>query len=400
MATRANPFYRYQNPNLGMAFSGLAEALFPQAEPQAAPADTMAREAQAAANFALAAERGENTRGKQIRNDRYAASPTDLAALFLSGGRLQDEELVLNPLSQAPAPIDWSNTNVLLDGIPQRDTQPMFLGGRSAVDQMAGALQMMEAYGFRPDQIMDAIGQLQFLQRAGGDDPQSALPFAPFAGITNPNPNTALSAADQDRISGRNADEALTQATTVEGMRNRNRLEVANLQEAGRDRRAADSPTSTRTPTLPTLTPSTAASMRQSLEQRLRQLGHRRPSPEVLDEMTALAARLFQDPSSDAFKNVAVAVQEATEMLEMGMVPTISEQLKEGWFGRTSSTLTRIPPSERSAAPQPAAPASATRPDPSQVQGLPAGARIGNQRTPQGWEVLDRNGRLIGHIQE
>ncbi|MDV7398088.1 hypothetical protein RZS08_42190, partial [Arthrospira platensis SPKY1] len=105
-----------------------------------------AREAQAAANMALAAERDQNTRGKTIKNDRYDAMPTELAQLFMSGGRFQDEPLTSNPLYQPPAPIDYG---AIMRGEPiQQEAQPMMLGGRTAADQFATALQQMEAYGF------------------------------------------------------------------------------------------------------------------------------------------------------------------------------------------------------------------------------------------------------------
>ncbi|MDV7400374.1 hypothetical protein RZS08_53660, partial [Arthrospira platensis SPKY1] len=77
----------------------MAAAMFPQ--PNKTQSEIQAREAQAAANMALAAERDQNTRGKTIRNDRYEAMPTELAQLFLSGGQFHDE-FERNPNWQAP----------------------------------------------------------------------------------------------------------------------------------------------------------------------------------------------------------------------------------------------------------------------------------------------------------
>jgi hypothetical protein len=386
MPSRSNPYYRYQNPHLGMAFDGLAGALFPQ--PNKTASEIQAREAQAAANMALAAERDQNTRGKQIKNDRYAAPPSELAQLFLSG-RLQDEPLTSNPLYEPPAPIDYGAV-FRGEPIPQ-DVQPMMLGGRTAADQMAAALQQMEALGFRPDQVLQAVGRQQYLNQAMGDDPQSALALAPFVGV-NPNANTALDMEAQDRISARNANESLRQATTVEGMRNQNRIEVEGMREDGRSTRGTGSGGSAAS--IPAVTPSTAKNMRESLDNRLKQMGYNNIEPQAIDEMLALSTRLFQDRDSDAFKNTALAVQEAVDMLEMGQVPGVSEVLGRSFFGGERRNLTRVPPSQRGA-PAPAA----ALPDITTVPGIPAGARYGN-RTAQGIEVLDRSGNLIGHIQE
>lgn len=397
MATRGNPFYRYQNPALGSAFAGIAEAMFPQ--PDKTQSEIAAKEAQAAASYALAAERDQNTRGKAIKNERYSAMPTDLAALFLSGGQFQDEPMSLNPNYEPPAPIDFG---ALIRGEPLPEIQSPVISGRTAVDQFASALQQMEAYGFRPDQIMDAIGKNQYLGRATGANPQDALPFMPFVGGT-PTAGTALSATAQNRISARDAQEALTQATQVEGMRSQNRLDIEGIREDGRNTRGTGR-TGTGTGSasaVPNVTPKTAESMRASLESRLKQLGYRNIEPQAVDEVLGVATRLFQDRNSDAFKNTALAVQEAVDMVEMGQLPGVSEVTSSGFFGGQRRDLTRVPPGQRPAAPAPAAPApAAARPDPAKVQGMPAGATIGRQPTPQGWEVFDRNGKLIGYIQE
>jgi hypothetical protein len=99
MPTRQNPFYQYRTPGMGNMFAGLAEALFPAANTKAMVDQSAAAEnmAQAQANYSLADERDQNTRGKRIKNDRYDASPTALAELFLAGGRVQDDQLMLNP---------------------------------------------------------------------------------------------------------------------------------------------------------------------------------------------------------------------------------------------------------------------------------------------------------------
>lgn len=407
MVTRANPYYQYQNPALGQAFAGIAEAMFPgmnktQAEVLAKQAQAEASQGQAAASYALAAERGQTTRGKSIKNDRYEAMPTDLAALFLSGGIPKDEPMTSNPLYQPPAPIDYG---ALMRGEPiPQDTQPMFLGGRSATDQLAAALQQMEAYGFKPQDIMKAIGMQQYLGTAAGPDPQAALPFAPFAGVTSPNAGTALSPTAQNRISARDAAEAKDQATAVEGMRSQNRLEIEGIREDGRNSRDANKATKgtgTKAPTLPVVTPSTSKAMRESLSNRLGQMGYKTVAPEAVDELLALASRQFQDPNSDAFKNTALAVQNTVELLETGQVPGVAETLSRSFFGSERRNLNRVPPGERGAAP--AAPAAAkpgtTKPDIAKIPGIPQGSRLGTS-TAQGWEVFDKSGKLIGHIKE
>lgn len=407
MATRSNPYYQYQNPALGQAFQGIAQAMFPgvdktQAEILAKQAQAGASQAQAAASYSLAAERDQNTRGKSVKNDRYEAAPTDLASLFLSGGRLQDEPMRSNPLFQAPAPIDYS---AVMRGEPVfQDSEPAFLGGRTAVDQLAAALQQMEAYGFKPQEVMKAIGGMQYLNLAAGADPQAALPFAPFAGVTSPNAGTALSSSAQNRISARDAQEALTQATTVEGMRNQNRIEIEGMREDGRNTRGTGTGrTGTgSTASIPAVTPSTAKAMRESLTNRLNQLGYSTIEPQAIDSMVSLASRLFQDKSSPAFKNSAQAVQEAVDMLEMGQVPDLTETTKRNFFGSEKRTLSRVPAAERGADPAPAAPAAAKpakQPDLAKIPGVPSGSKIGKQ-TGQGWEVFDKSGKIIGYIQE
>jgi hypothetical protein len=394
MVTRANPFYRYNNPALGAAFSGVAGALFPG--PDKAAAEVAAREAQAAANMALAGERQEDTRGKRIKNDRFDQMPTGLAEAILSGFQFQEEPMRVNPDYQAPAPIDWSNTNLLADGLPQQDIQPMMLEGRSRADQLATALQQAQAYGFDLEDMLKSAGMMQYMNNAMGADPQAGLPFAPFVGV-NPSAGTALSPTAQNQISARDAQEALTQATAVEGMRNENRVEIEGMREEGRNTRGERTgrPGST---TVPAVTPSTAKNMREALVQRVNQIGYDDVEPQAIDSLLSLATRLYQDPQSEGFKNTAVSVQEAVDMLEMGQVPDLAEVLDKGFFS-TSRRLTRQPGAN---APAPAAPAPAARstpPDIAKVPNVPRGSRVG-QQTAQGWEVMDSSGKLIGYIQE
>jgi hypothetical protein len=372
MGTRSNPFYRYQNPQLGMAFDGITAALFPQ--PDKSASEIELRQAQAAAYRAQEAERNEKTRGTRMKNDRYEQMPTGLAEAILSGFQFP----------AAPA----ADQGAMMPGDPTASgLQPQPVDNRPPAERLAAALQQAEAYGLDFRSMLQSSGLMQYMNQAMGDNPQDALPFAPFAGITSPNANTALTAEDQNRISARNADESLNQATTVEGMRNKNRIEIEGMREGGRAPRGTGSG-GVSASSIPAVTPSTAKNMRDSLENRLKQMGYNNIEPQAVDEMLALSTRLFQDRDSEAFKNTALAVQEAVDMLEMGQVPGVSEVLRKRLFRDDARDLTRVPPSERGAA--------SDLPDISTVPGIPAGSRYGN-RTAQGIEILDRNGKLIGH---
>jgi hypothetical protein len=234
------------------------------------------------------------------------------------------------------------------------------------------------------------------MNRAMSDDPQSALPFLPFPGGT-PNANTALTPDAQGEISARNANESLRQATTVEDMRNQNRIEIEGIKQEGLDGRGGrtGSPSS-----VPNILPRTAREMRQEIESRLKDFDYNTIEPQAVDELLDLATRLFQDPDSGVFKNSAGAVQEVLDMLEMGQLDTLREQTKSSQgllqnisrlvpftgvpLSGSTTSLTRVPPGDRGL------------PDISTVPGIPAGSRYGN-RTAQGIEILDRNGKLIGH---
>jgi hypothetical protein len=234
----------------------------------------------------------------------------------------------------------------------------MMLGGRTAVDQMAAALQQMEALGFNPDQVLQAVGRQQYLNQAMGDDPQSALALAPFVGV-NPNANTALSATDQNRISARNADESLNQSLQTQELRNQGSLDVEQMRQDGLASRGGrtGSPSS-----VPNILPKMANDMRQEIESRLKDFNYNTIEPQAVDELLGVATRLFQDPDSGVFKNSAGAVQEAMDRLEMGQLDTLREQtnLTQGisrfvpftgvpLSGRTTN-LTRVPPGQRGAA--------------------------------------------------
>lgn len=229
MATRANPLYRYQNPGIGQAVTGLAEAMFPNKvaddKAQSLVAENLA---QARAADALAGYRTEQTRGERDANDAMMVAPSSLAELILSGGVLKDDPLRMNPDFKAPAPIDFST---ILSNPSQINTPiaSAILSGATAQDKMAAAIQEATIRKLKLDDVLKAAGMNEFQRRAAGADPNSALAFAPFAGITSPNQNTALTTGRQDDISARDAGEDLVKQNSV----NANNLERERLQQGG-----------------------------------------------------------------------------------------------------------------------------------------------------------------------
>ena len=362
MATRPNPFYRYRDPTLGAMFAGISEAMFPTVPAQAQRDQSAAIEnlaqagaanAQASANFSLAGYRDQQARGERIRNDRYDQQPMALADLFLNGvAGIRDDEVTVNPLWQPPT-VTPQSYDLLAAPQPVENTQPMFLG-QTAAEKMAAAIQQMEAYGFKPDDIMRAVGSATYQRMAAGQDPQAALPFAPFAGVTSPNAGTALSPLAQAAISARDALEA----QTLERIRGDNYARVASINQAGADRRNNANIASrerlaqllrsmapgSKPPAVPALSGPLATKMREQLEVFLANEGYE-VDPPALDILFTEAARLYQDPNSDAFKNPVVAAANIVTMLQQGQVAGVgTERRGEGWFdGKPRDAVVRKP---------------------------------------------------------
>jgi hypothetical protein len=384
MPTRKNPYYRYQNADLGNIFNGIAALMFPeqQADPGAVDASrATANMAQGRANDALANYRGEQTRGERFKNDTIQAPPRSLAELFMTGGQLEDDPIQRNPGYQPPEPTDFS-----LTARPQpfdEGLSSIFLPSKSATDKQAEALQQMYALGMDPDKIMKAIGAQQYLGRAGGQDPQSALPFAPFAGVTSPNAGTALSPEAQNLISARDADEALTQATSTARIQGENSARVANINNAGafeRNERSIASREalammklevdengnvkSTGKPAaIVNIPPSTIRDITKAVADRAGQLGLTLdPETRASDALVSEITRRMQDPQSEGYKNPAVAMDEVLAELEAGALAGVQTEdvTTRRWWGatKTEPTVRRTPgaaPAPAQAAPAPAA---------------------------------------------
>jgi hypothetical protein len=221
MATRANPYYRYSNSYLGNAASGLADAMFGGAVNEKDAA-------QAQANAELANMRAEQTRGYRDKNEAAVSAPAALAEFFLSGGNPASDPLQRNPDYKPMPQTDFSLT-------AQPDTSPiasMFMGGATAQDKMAAAIQEANIRGIDLNEMMKSAGASEFLRRAASN-PDSALAFAPFVGM-NPNQNSALTTGRQDAISARDASEEMTKQRSV----NATSLERERIQEGGRNSRA------------------------------------------------------------------------------------------------------------------------------------------------------------------
>jgi hypothetical protein len=367
MPTRQNPFYQYRNPAMGNMFAGLAEAIFPAPNTRAMVDQSAAAEnmAQAQASYALADERDQNTRGKRIKNDRYAGAPTDLAQLFLSGGNLQDEPLRMNPGYQDMPPTDFS-----LMAQPAPAAEPMFTG-RTATDQLAAALQQMEAYGFRPDQMMDAIGKMQYLNAAGGADPQAGLPYAPFVGV-NPGAGTALTPEAQGQISMRDSNESIAQALATAIQQGENSARVANINQAGANQRnnatiaarqAADGGTGGVKPSaVPTVSPTIAKALLGGVQAQAQNMGLTL-EPAAIDFASNEAARRYQDPESPGFKNVQGAVLSVVDDLVSGAFEGVESEtdtpgaLRSFFGAKPTTTIKRTAPA--AAAPAQAQPPAA-----------------------------------------
>lgn len=225
MATRQNPFYQYRNPAIGQAMNGLAAAMFPDVDQrnQSAAIENMAQADMATAN---AGKYREQTRGYRDVNDAMVSNPGAIAELFMGGGVLKDDPLRKNPNYKERAPIDFSN--ILTQQLPPAQ-ESMFMPGMSAQEKMAAAIQEATIRKINLDQMMKAAGMSEFQRRAASENPDSALAFAPFAGITSPNAQTSLSSTRQDSISARDNNEAKSlEGVRQAGANSRNKYSVDN----------------------------------------------------------------------------------------------------------------------------------------------------------------------------
>lgn len=227
MPVRENPFYRYRNPAVGYGMEGLASAMFGGQANPVQQSQITENQAQAAAAQALAGYRGEQTRGERDVNNAMTTAPSAIAELLLSGGVLQSDPMRANPDYKAPTPIDFASIFTNPAQVNQPISSPM-LPGATAQDKMAAAIQEAAIRKIKLDDLLKAAGITGYQQRITGPNPDSALGFAPFAGVTSPNANTALTTGAQDRISARDAGEASSQAQAVARIQQQGAAERAN----------------------------------------------------------------------------------------------------------------------------------------------------------------------------
>jgi hypothetical protein len=225
MATRQNPFYQFRTPALAQGFNGMAAAMFPEMDQraQSAAVENMAQADMANAN---AGKYREQTRGYRDVNNAMVTNPNSIAELILSGGVLKDDPIRKNPDYKERAPIDFTN---ILTQAPQPEPQSMFMPGMSAQEKMAAAIQEATIRKIDLDRMLKAAGMNEYQRRAASANPDMALPFAPFAGITSPNTQTALTTGRQDAISARDSNEAQAlEGVRQSGANSRNKYSVDN----------------------------------------------------------------------------------------------------------------------------------------------------------------------------
>lgn len=384
MPTKPNPYYarNFANPAMAQINNTLADLFMPRTQ------DTQSRilenEAQARQADALAGKYGAETTGIRNKNDAMASAPMMLADLFMSGGKVQDDPLRMNPDYKDPGPTDFS-----LTAKPQPAPAPMMLPGMSARDKIAGAIQEALIRGVKIDDIAKFAAQGGFLNQVNAGTPEAGMGFMPLFGQT-PNQNTALSTNRQDAMSARDAAESKAQAESVARIQGQNQANVANINQAGADRRNATNIASregiaglrieagkikggsaTKPPSIPGLSAPLAKGLRTQLQQFIENQGLQ-VEPAALDVIFTEAARLYQDPQSDAFKNPVVAASNVLEQLQSGGVQGVSAQTTEPSMLRelftlgaakptTSYKATPAAPRAPAAAPA-AAPARATPP--------------------------------------
>jgi transposase-like protein len=274
---------------------------------------------------------------------------------------------------------------------------------------MATALQQMEAYGFTPEQIFKGVGMQQYLNAAGGADPQSGLPYAPFVGV-NPNTQTALTPEAQGQISMRDSNESIAQSLITAIQQGENSARVANINQAGANQRnnatiaareSGGAGGGTKPTNVPTVSPTVAGAIKKQVTDQAANLGYTL-EPSAIDFVATEATRRYQDPESDGFKNVQGAVLSVVDDLANGVLTGVeSERQGETNLFDMSTWGFNGPPRTVVKRPTPGQPAAAAgkQPNLANIPGVPAGAKLGKQ-TAQGWEVFDKSGKVIGHIQE
>lgn len=382
MATKPNPYYakNFANPHMAQINDTLAALFAPRATD--VPSRILENEAQARQADALAGKYGAETTGIRNKNDAMSTPPAMLADLFMSGGKVQDDPFRMNPNYKESGPTDFS-----LTAKPMPEPQPMTLPGLTARDKIAGAIQEALMRGVKIDDIAKFAAQGGFLNNVNAGTPEAGMPYMPLFGSA-PTTSTALTTNRQDAMSARDAAENKTQAESVATIQGQNQARVANINQAGANQRNAANISSretiaglrieagqikggksTKPPVIPGLSPALAKNLRGQLESFINNQGLQ-VEPTALDVIFTEAARMYQDPNSDAFKNPIVAASNVLEQLQSGGVDGVSAQTEQPSMLKELFTLGTAQPKTSykrtpGAAPAPAAPAASRSAPPS-----------------------------------
>ena len=361
MPVRSNPFYTYQDKAIGQGFDGLAALMVGSQQAAAAP------KAPAPNTVALADKYRAETAGIISKNDALNTPPAMLAELFMSGGKVADDPFERNPsyTPMSDQPMDFSLTAEPASA----EYQPYFKPGRSANEKVGLAIQEALVRGIKADEIAKLFAQGGYLANVNAGTPEAGMPYMPLFGSA-PTTSTALTVGQQNAMSARDAAEALAQAKTTAGIQAASAANVANINQAGQDRRFANRPLAagrTGAPggvkpgTVPTVTPTTIKGMTNVVNDRLKGLGFSGVDPRVVDGLVTAASQRFQDPAQAGnFKNPAAAVDSVLNDLNAGTLPGFESATQPGgWFSRDKKTLSRTAPAP---APAPATPAPAAMP--------------------------------------
>jgi hypothetical protein len=351
MATRANPFYQPQTP-IGQGLDSIASLMLAaqrDRQPQARGGSITPQ------GLAQADKYRAETEGIVNKNQAMATSPATLAEIILSGGRVTDDPMLPNPKytpdQQFGLPADFD----LATPMPVNEYEPMFQPGRSAQDKMGTAIQEALIRGVPATDIFKLFAQAEFLNNANAGTPEAGMPYMPLFG-QKPTTSTALTTGSQDRMSARDAEEALNQANSVARIQGQNSANVANINQAGQTARFNSRPTAGAKPSAtPAVAPATIKAMTGVLNDRLATMGFKGVDARVVDGLVAEAGRRYQDPAqSGNFKNPASAVDSVLNDLSAGNLPGFESATQpSGFFSRDKKTLSR---------PAPAAPAQAQPP--------------------------------------
>lgn len=353
MPVRSNPFYTYQDPALRQGFDGLA-AIMTGGEQQVGGAKAPAPNA-----VALADKYRAETAGIITKNQALETPPAMLAELFMSGGKVVDDPFTRNPNYVPPSdePTDFS-----LTAPAPTMPEPYFNAGRSAPEKMGMAIQEALVRGIKADEIAKLFAQGGYLANVNAGTPEAGMPYMPLFGSA-PTTSTALTVDQQNKMSARDAAESLTQARTTANIQAASSANVANINQAGQDRRFANKPPAAgrtggpggvKPGTVPAVTPAIAKSMKGTINSRLEGMGFKGVDDRVIDGLLVEASKRFQDPAQVGnFKSATAAVDTVLNELNAGTLPGFESATQPGGiFSRDKKTLSRTAPAPAPAAPQ------------------------------------------------